>query len=360
MKSRSKELAAFSGDDTSLAERFLRESRVAGSFNNTHIVHVHDYFQDDGVPYIAMELLERGSLRPYIGALSVTQVAWALQGILAGLGHAHERGIVHRDLKPENVLVTRDGAVKIADFGIAKAYSEITPHLTMTGTTPGTPVYMAPEQAQGLELSPRTDLYAVGVVAFELLLHRPPFRASGDPWVVMQQHLSEPVPTPQAIDPELDDDLAAWLLHMLAKPPEARPASADEAWDELERIVVRLGGSYWRRTALLGEARVSDVAATYVTFPRAGQRAEPTPTPLPAPLLPPMPTPSPTPTPGPTPPQPVPEPTPTPADTPWPVPRSQPEQHPFPGAAARAGRCGHLRAREHGAATDAAPRPAPA
>jgi serine/threonine protein kinase len=247
-----KELASFPMDQAALAERFLRESRVAGSLKNEHIVHVNDYFEHDGVPYIAMELLERGSLRSYVGCLTIAQVAGVLEGVLAGLAHAHAQGIIHRDLKPENVLVTSDGAVKIADFGIAKAYSRLWPHLTATGTTLGTPSYMAPEQAKGGDLFPQTDLYAVGVIAYELLLGSPPFRDVGEPWAVLMQHIGEPVPPPQELDPEIDKELAGWLLGMLAKDPGARPASAVDAWDRLEDIVVRLEGSFWRRVARLG------------------------------------------------------------------------------------------------------------
>ena len=116
-----KELAAFHAADHSTVQRFLRESRVAGSLSHPNIVTVHGYFEHDGTPYIAMEYVERGSLRPYVGQLSLAQIGGVLEGLLAGLAHAEQQGIVHRDLKPENLMVTSDGRVKIADFGIAKA-----------------------------------------------------------------------------------------------------------------------------------------------------------------------------------------------------------------------------------------------
>src|SRR5919112_1690198 len=116
-----KELGAFHASDPSFAQRFLRESRVAGSLSHPNIVTVHDYFDHDGTPYIAMEYVERGSLRPYVGAMSLAQIGGVLEGLLAGLAAAEGHGIVHRDLKPENLMVTADGRVKIADFGIAKA-----------------------------------------------------------------------------------------------------------------------------------------------------------------------------------------------------------------------------------------------
>jgi serine/threonine protein kinase len=118
-----KELGAFHASDASFAQRFIRESRVAGSLSHPNIVTVHDYFEHDGTPYIAMEYVERGSLRPYIGKTDLPQVAGILEGLLAGLAAAEQQGIVHRDLKPENLMVTSDGRVKIADFGCRPARS---------------------------------------------------------------------------------------------------------------------------------------------------------------------------------------------------------------------------------------------
>src|SRR3954470_3648650 len=116
-----KEMLAFHAADPALARRFVRESRLAGSLSHPNVVTVLDFFEHAGVPYIAMEYVERGSLRPYVGRISLAQIGGVLEGVLAGLAAAERLTIVHRDLKPENLMVTDAGGVKIADFGIAKA-----------------------------------------------------------------------------------------------------------------------------------------------------------------------------------------------------------------------------------------------
>ena len=190
-----KELGAFHASDASFAQRFLRESRVAGSLSHPNIVTVHDYFEHEGTPYIAMEYVERGSLRPYVGKMTLSQIGGVLEGLLAGLTNAEQNGIVHRDLKPENLMVTSDGRVKIADFGIAKATTKMQTgaFLTATGTTVGTPTYMAPEQAMAQDIGPWTDLYSVGCMAFELFTGKVPFHDSDAPMAILLRHVNEPI-----------------------------------------------------------------------------------------------------------------------------------------------------------------------
>jgi serine/threonine protein kinase len=248
-----KELAPFHLADTSFAERFVEESRLAGSMNHANIVTVHEFFEDDSVPYIAMEYLPHGSLRQYIGRLSMAQIAGVLEGVLAGLAHGEAHRIVHRDLKPENLLVAVDGRVKIADFGVARAYSKAATRavVTVAGTTIGTPAYMSPEQALGTDLTPATDLYSLGVVAWELLTGHVPFDETDTPVAVLYRHVHEPVPSVRSVAPEVDEGIAEWLDTMLAKRPEDRFQSADEAWVALEDVVLELLGPRWRREARL-------------------------------------------------------------------------------------------------------------
>ncbi|MGZ4169582.1 MAG: serine/threonine-protein kinase [Solirubrobacteraceae bacterium] len=248
-----KELAPFHLADSSFAERFVAESRLAGSMNHANIVTVHEYFEDGSVPYIAMEYLPHGSLRLYIGRLSMAQIAGVLEGVLAGLAHGEAHGIVHRDLKPENLLVAIDGRVKIADFGVARAYSKAATRavVTVAGTTIGTPAYMSPEQALGSDLTPATDLYSLGIVAWELLTGQVPFDETDTPVAVLYRHVHEPVPSVRSVAPDVDEGIAEWLEKMLAKRPEDRFQSADEAWVALEDVVLELLGPRWRREARL-------------------------------------------------------------------------------------------------------------
>ncbi len=265
-----KELAAFHAADPAFAERFVRESRIAGSLSHPNIVTVHDFLEHEGTPYIAMEYVEGGSLRPLVHDLELAQIAGVLECILAGLAHAESRGIVHRDLKPENVMVTADGSVKIADFGIAKALNQAaTSHLSATGTAMGTPAYMAPEQALAKEIGPWTDLYSTGVIAYELLVGRLPFDERETPMAVLVKQIQEPIPPPRSLKPDLDERLARWLERMLEKDPALRPRSAAEAWDELEEIVITLLGPRWRREARLIGPLSANGAVALATTPEA-------------------------------------------------------------------------------------------
>jgi serine/threonine protein kinase/sugar lactone lactonase YvrE len=335
-----KELARAVASEPSLAQRFIREARVAGSLSHPNVVTVYDFLEQDGVPYIAMEYLERGSLRPFIGKLSLAQAAGVLEGLLAALSQAESMGIVHRDVKPENLLVTAEGGIKIADFGIAKALQQVATEemLTPAGATVGTPAYMAPEQAMASEIGPWTDLYQSGIVAFELLSGAVPFQAEGTPVAVMMQHINDPLPPlPEGTDPALE----AWVRRMAAKDPGERFRTAAAAWEELEEIVIRLSGPLWRRGARLADPEptreqslpLSPAPFTWQqpTPPAAITPAPAIVTPRPAPPPPPATTPPPaivTPRPAPPPPPPPPPPEPPAAASPEPPPEPAVEPPP--------------------------------
>ena len=254
-----KELHSAHVKDAAFAHRFLLESRVAGALNHPSIVSVIEYFEHEGVPFIAMEYLERGSLRPLVGRLTLAEVAGVLDSVLGGLVEAAAQGIVHRDLKPENVLVTADGHAKVADFGIAKAIGEVcmTDFRTATGQIVGTPAYMAPEQISGGEITPQVDLYATGLIAYELLAGRHPFHGTDAPMALLMRHVNDDPPPLASLRPDLPPGVVAWVHAMLAKEPAARPAGAAHAWDRLEGVVSDALGPRWRRAATLREPAAS-------------------------------------------------------------------------------------------------------
>jgi len=160
-----KMLAAHLAGDEAFRARFLREARIAGSLSHPNLVRVYDIAEQDGVPCIVMELAEAGTLEG--GRLAVDEAAQ----VAGGLAYAHSRGVIHRDLKPGNLLRTRDGVVKIADFGIARALEET--RVTQIGTVLGTLRYLAPEQAEGRDVGAEADVYSLGVVLDELLADKP-------------------------------------------------------------------------------------------------------------------------------------------------------------------------------------------
>jgi serine/threonine protein kinase len=234
--------------DVSVTRRFLREARVAASLMHPNIVTVHEYFEFEGVAYIAMEYIARGSLRPFMQQLAPERIGRVLEDVLAGLAHAERHGVVHRDIKPENLLVTDEGGVKIADFGIAKATSVVGQStVTAAGLTVGTPSYMAPEQAMAREVGPWTDLYAVGVTAFEMLVGRTPFAETTEPMAIVLRQVNDAVPRVADIAPGVPVVLSDWVGWLLAKEPSARPQSATHAWDALEEALISLLGPRWRR-----------------------------------------------------------------------------------------------------------------
>ena len=248
-----KELAGLNADDPSFAERFLRESRVAGSLNHESIVTVYEYFTDGGTPFIAMELMEGGSLRPLIGELSLPQTARVLEDLLAAIAFAGNAGIVHRDLKPENALITKGGRVKVADFGIAKAALGGQKGLTSEGMTVGTPEYMSPEQAMAKDVATTSDLYSIGCMTYEMLTGRLPFTEGSQAALLMKQ-VSEPVPDVREVDPLIPESVALWVQRMTEKDPDDRFPDASAAWDAFEEALLEHVGPLWRRDAVLKPA----------------------------------------------------------------------------------------------------------
>jgi eukaryotic-like serine/threonine-protein kinase len=238
------------GADSDAHVRLLREARAAAALDHPNAVAIFDVGEHEGAPYIVMELVEGQTLRGAVGDASVpvaTRVA-QLADVARALAGAHKRGLVHRDIKPENVMVRDDGMVKVLDFGIARrAGGSIDPHaitqtpalptLTVDGVKLGTPVYMAPEQIRGDPLDGRADQFSWGVLAYELLAGRLPWRGSSDALAVMASVLTDPVsraPLDQAAVPRGVQEV---VLRALAKRPEERFPSMDDVVRALDAAV---------------------------------------------------------------------------------------------------------------------------
>ena len=179
--------------DDAFVERFRREATAAANLNHPNVVAIYDWGQQHGTYYIVMEYVEGRPLSDIIrteGPLHPDRAAEITADVAAALAFAHRNGVVHRDVKPGNILITGTGQVKVADFGIAQASSnaDATQNLTQAGAVMGTATYFSPEQAQGLPVDPRSDLYSLGCVLYEMLTARPPF-AGDSPVAVSYTHL---------------------------------------------------------------------------------------------------------------------------------------------------------------------------
>jgi serine/threonine protein kinase len=205
--------------------RFEREARLAASISHPNVVAVHDVGTEGDVLFLVMERLPGRSLADELraGPLAEDRMRAVVTGVLAGLAAAHEKGVLHRDIKPGNVLLDNDGRVKLADFGIA---TSTTTDLTETGMVIGTPAYLAPERVAGARATPRSDLYAVGVVAYEALAGRQPFTGDTPLAVLHAIHAGRPQPLHE-LRPDIPRELSDLVMHTMSTDPDARPASAE-------------------------------------------------------------------------------------------------------------------------------------
>ena len=217
--------------------RFVREARAAGQLRHPNIVAVHDAGEVDGRHYFTMDLIAGKELSEWIGAgASLHDQVDIMQTICLALHHAHEHGIVHRDLKPANIMVTSDGRPVVMDFGLAKDVSSDASFRSMSGVVQGTPSYMSPEQAQGRtsEIDRRTDVYALGVILYELATGRRPF-AGNTLFDTIRAVVNDEPEQPRALAAEVDASLNAVILRCLEKHREARYPTARDLADDLGR-----------------------------------------------------------------------------------------------------------------------------
>ena len=234
--------------DPSFQTRFRREAQAAAGLNHPSIVAVYDTGEDhrrndqgavQAVPFIVMEYVEGHTVRDILKgdvAAPIDEAVEITQGVLSGLDYAHHAGLVHRDIKPANVMLTPTGAVKVMDFGIARALADVGQTMTQTQAVVGTAQYPSPEQARGENVDARSDLYSTGCLLFELLTGRPPF-VGDSPVSVAYQHVREEAPRPSQFAADVPAELDAVVSRALQKDRDARYSSAQEFSADLQRAM---------------------------------------------------------------------------------------------------------------------------
>ncbi len=265
-----KELIQSQVADPVALKRFMQEAQVMARTSHPNLVQVHDLEQIGDANYIVLEFVRGKSLRDFVnqGPLPLPQTFAVMHGVLQALDYAHRRAIVHRDMKPENVLLSDEGDVKVADFGIARLMDDsgAGQTATKTGTTVGTPQYMSPEQVASSKVDGRSDLYSTGIMFYELVVGQPPFTASESdgPFTLMAKHVQAPPKPPSVHKPGLDMGLEEVILKSLSKRPEDRYQTGQEFDDAMCRVADRVTPG-WQRSLQPGAdlSKMVPAAASY-------------------------------------------------------------------------------------------------
>ena len=282
-----KELIPSAAADPTALMRFMQEAQVMARTSHPNLVQVHDLEQIGEANYIVLEFVRGKSLRERVnqGAIPMPQTFAVMHGVLQALDYAHKRAIVHRDMKPENVLLSDEGAVKVADFGIARLTDDTGAGstATKTGTTVGTPQYMSPEQVASSKVDGRSDLYSAGIMFYELVVGQPPFTSSeaDGPFTLMAKHVQAPPKPPSVHKPGLDLRLEEVILKSLSKRPEDRYQTGQEFDDAMSGVADRLCPG-WQKSLEPGAdlSKMVPAAAPYSTTPpMMGTPVLPPPTP---------------------------------------------------------------------------------
>jgi serine/threonine-protein kinase len=240
------------GADDEHVSRFRHEARAVAQLSHPNVVTVIDRFEEGGRQYIVFEYVDGENLKQLLDDTGPLPAARALEIALAvadGLAYAHEHGVVHRDVKPQNVLLSRDGEIKVTDFGIARSL-DAESGLTLTGTVLGTSSYLSPEQASGLHVTPAADIYSLGVVLYELLAGEVPF-PGGNQVVVALKHVNETPPSLLERRPDVPARLAAAVALALQKDPERRFASMTAFAAELRACLAEVESADTERTMVV-------------------------------------------------------------------------------------------------------------
>ena len=235
-----KVLPSHRADDPAFVERFRQEAQAVASLDHPNIIRFYDFGEDKGFTYIVTEYLAGGTLQDRLGRkLSLEEVLELIAPLAEALDHSHSNGIVHRDVKPTNILLDTDGRPVLTDFGLVRMV-EGSLALTRSESVLGTPEYMSPEQALGERAGPKSDQYSLGVIVYQMLLGRTPFRGE-TPIATVLAHVTQPVPRPSTLDADVDPRLESILLKVLSKKPEGRLGSTVDLADALTSVLTKSG-----------------------------------------------------------------------------------------------------------------------
>jgi ligand-binding sensor domain-containing protein/tRNA A-37 threonylcarbamoyl transferase component Bud32 len=266
-------------DSPEFIGRFQQEARTIARLEHAYILPVHDYGTSDGYTYLAMRFIEAGTLKDRLQSGPVTSIdigRWFTQ-LADALDYAHGQGVVHRDLKPSNVLLDARGNLFLTDFGIAKLL-EADSRFTGTGALIGTPAYMSPEQAQGLRVDRRTDIYSLGIMLYEMVVGQLPFDAD-TPLAIILKHINDPLPLPSSVNPSISPAVEQVLLKALAKNPDDRFPTAAQfsaAWQAAQTATVTRRAESPRPAGdTILPAPPADAPSASISPPRQGLLARP-------------------------------------------------------------------------------------
>ncbi|MBB6119326.1 serine/threonine-protein kinase [Nocardiopsis algeriensis] len=256
--------------DPTFVQRFINEAHSVAKLSHPNVVQVFDQGEDRGHVFLAMEYVPGRTLRALLkerGRLSAYDALNVMAPVLAALGAAHQAGMVHRDIKPENVLITEDGRIKVADFGLARAVEQSTQGLTRTGTLMGTAAYLAPEQIERGTADARTDVYAAGIMLYELLTGSQPHTGE-TPIAIAYQHVNEDVPRPSHFLPGLAPEVDALVTKATERDPRYRPGNAGQYLARVLEVLHGLPADQRKGGAPLPPVNPGEAATASVTAPQ--------------------------------------------------------------------------------------------
>ena len=228
--------------DSNFVGKFKMEAQAAARLSHPNIVNVYDVIDEGALHYIVMELIDGVTLKTYIarkGRLEIKESIGIAIQVAQGIGAAHEQHIIHRDIKPQNMIISRDGKVKVADFGIARGVST----QTMTSAAMGSVHYISPEQARGSYSDARSDIYSLGITMYEMVTERLPYEGDNTVAIALS-HLEDAMVPPSVYNPEIPVSLERIILKCTAKKPENRYGSANELIADLRKALVQPDGEF--------------------------------------------------------------------------------------------------------------------